>query len=1322
MTEAEETEDPPARPLIVRGLFYRIVKGVILALGLLFFFGVLFLWWALRTSRAVDALREEILTTLHDACGVEATFSKLSLDPVAREVDLTDLEMRHLDGRPIVGVEEAIVQLELLPLFYGKLQLERVAVLGPVATIEIAGGKILNLPKCVEPPEDAPAQPLPIVLGVTELTVERGRIDLIARDEGGAFSARLADIGIALSEGRSGGADVAIGVDDGQLTVGKNERKLPLHRFRFLGHLAGALTDPRALAIDQLAVELGKIEVRGSGSIDLLGPVYQTKLEIEAPLDAIHDFVDGAPPVTGDVDLAVEVSGKLISPRGAGRIVLRGVSVDGIGIGDEIAVDFAGDRKEATLHRITGKLGDGRVEGKGKVTFDESFPVSVEAKGHNVSFGLLLHTLGLRNPWIDFRIMGAEVDLAGPLLPAPRLEGAVEATVQGLRVYDRGYAFPDRETIFSPCDLHATARWGFTAKGLTFSDGHAACGQTETFASASIDFSKDGGFEVIARLPRMSWDDLGPIAGLSFGGHGTVGGRLGGSYDVFGAEGVLAIDDISVGGIPFGSATGTIDWHDLVDLDFGQIQGRLGATRYRGEVGVHVEGDVPLAITGEIQEGRIEDVLVPFGVSAKEWGDAKGTVFARFDLEGPVTRLTGPIDLTLSEMEVAGERAERGRVQARMEAGRVVAEAIEIDKHGARLAASGFIDPNKGDVLLTARTQGARLSHLDVVKASLPNLDGDLAISVDVGGSIHGVTGSVAVDLAGARAGPFDLGAGHVRGKLAGATVTAGGALVHERLRVNGELQLLRGLPYKAKLVFDELPAPKIVAGLANHARYDGLAKGTARLNGSLVDWHLSNGKISLERAELRTPSFQIGTGAPARFTMNQGILETKRFTLAGPKTQLTFTGRFGSTLLELATTGRVDLALVELVSSSVEKAGGVLTLDGTIGGSFDDVDLVGSGRIEGGFLQWRGFVNRLTGVTADLVFSQSTVLVERARGRWAGGQLAMTGNVLLDSFAPKTLALSLDVTGVRPRFTYPKVDLTATLDGRLAIDGSLEHLVVHGDLGVRGGKLKPKISLISLAKTGALVDVYDPEAETVELDITLDGKEPIRMKNDEIDGELAGTIRITGTNERLGMLGIATLVKGGRIALIGPEYEIESGTIELRDRFRFDPKFDLVLLAEACDALIRAAVTGTLDTFNASYSSAPAMDQSDVVSCFLRGIRERDLDEDVGTFGASALIRLSGVDREVKKVLPVDQIDVSTEYSARARGYEPRVTIGKSLSVLDRSIHLEYSSSLVRREDQRAAARVRLTPGLNLELNWKQSLDVQQGDWGLDLKHRWEW
>ena len=60
---------------------------------------------------------------------------------------------------------------------------------------------------------------------------------------------------------------------------------------------------------------------------------------------------------------------------------------------------------------------------------------------------------------------------------------------------------------------------------------------------------------------------------------------------------------------------------------------------------------------------------------------------------------------------------------------------------------------------------------------------------------------------------------------------------------------------------------------------------------------------------------------------------------------------------------------------------------------------------------------------------------------------------------------------------------------------------------------------------------------------------------------------------------------------------------------------------------------------------------------------------------------------------------------------------------VLDGRVRLEASSPLSGSRNQRAAVRWRLAPELSLSLGWEYSEYVPAfGDFGVDLKRRWEW
>ena len=169
----------PFEPLIKRLLVTRIAKAIFVTLGFIFLSGTIFLAWAFKTGRAVESVRQQLLTRLHDDCDLNASFTTLSLDPIEAQLSLTDLELKQLDGKPLLSVQAALVSLRILPLFYGRVQLDRVAVLGPEARVVVKEGKVQSLPRCIPVEGGGDSK---VVLGIRELTIERGRFDLEIED------------------------------------------------------------------------------------------------------------------------------------------------------------------------------------------------------------------------------------------------------------------------------------------------------------------------------------------------------------------------------------------------------------------------------------------------------------------------------------------------------------------------------------------------------------------------------------------------------------------------------------------------------------------------------------------------------------------------------------------------------------------------------------------------------------------------------------------------------------------------------------------------------------------------------------------------------------------------------------------------------------------------------------------------------------------------------------------------------------------------------------------------------------------------------------
>lgn len=1304
----------------------RVVRRIAIAIGVVFIAAVVFLLYSLKTGDAAEWVRQEVLNELHDACGVQAKFDTFTFDAFPPEVTMSGLVMEHLDGKPLLSVDEAILSLQVLPLFARRIQLDRVAVLEPAATIVLENGEILNLPSCVEPKEDQKKVGVPIALGIRELTIERGKF-FLSVDQ--IFRTQLNGIDIALEPRKSGsGSSVRLAVDESTLVIDGHE--LPLHRMRMLGHLEGLLTSPRAIVLERLEAYIGKVEASGTGSIDLFGPVYEAKLGVQAPMAAIHDFLPEFPETSGEVDLDVSLSGTLLAPRAAGKIIIDGGRIGEYKLADRVSLDLSADDKAIDVSAIDIHLAEGTVRGKARIELDRNLSVKAELGIDNLSMGRVLDCASVVGAWVDFRAKG-KVTAAGTLLEPTQIGADFAMEVRDLLVTDRAFDAPGpKATLLQPGQIAVAGHAEIDDGGASFSDATVTSGDTIGHVVARINADSNLGIDVKASLPAFDFTDVGgKIAGIPFAGSGTIEGQIFGPYENVQANGSFAIDHSAVTGIPFGYVRGDLAWHDDSIIDLTNMAGVLGESNYAGSLSVTIEDEVPFVIKGSLGEGRVQDLLLPFGLRGEDWGDPRGKITGgTFDLAGPITHLSGPIDLSITDTSIVGEKFESGRAVGRFENGVLVLEEAELDKHGATVTARGRLDPNGRGVKARLSTRDLTLQKLDVVQTSQPKLDAKLGIKLAIDGTLDdGVTGTAVATFTDVAAGVMVLPPGQLNGTIDGKIMAVKGQLLGEAMQIEGEIELAALLPYKATISVSKVDLPRLVGSLGESPSWTGDVEAKAKLFGTLVEWPGSSGEIALESAAFDMGSVRFETAAFSRLELDKGILSTKKLVLSGEKTRLTASGKIGGSMIDLDVVGRIDLALLEAWSPSVERAAGTLALDSAIEGSPGSFNLVGTGKVTGGVLQWRGFDERLTAVSADLTFSQSTILIDRAEGRWAEGRISASGSVVLDDYNVRNMAISVLVDDVRPKLTYPTVDISGQLNGTINVEGPPTHFMVRGELDVERGRARPKVEVTSVAGNSGRVqvNVYDPSQEIMELDLGFHIVDSMRVKNDSIDLELTGDVRLTGTNQRFGYLGTTNVLRGGRVTLFSRVYEFQSGIVELQDRYRFYPRYDLTLRADACAAQITLNIVGTLDENpSPAYSSNPDMDEENIVSCLVRGVRVQDLDSDLARFASGALWKVSGLDREVKKVLPVDEIDLTTEYSSQTRAYEPRVLVAKELTFLGGSARLEYSSSLSQTKDQEVRLRYRITPRLTLQGGWVDSNDVEPvvGDLGLDLKYRWEW
>jgi len=237
--------------------------------------------------------------------------------------------------------------------------------------------------------------------------------------------------------------------------------------------------------------------------------------------------------------------------------------------------------------------------------------------------------------------------------------------------------------------------------------------------------------------------------------------------------------------------------------------------------------------------------------------------------------------------------------------------------------------------------------------------------------------------------------------------------------------------------------------------------------------------------------------------------------------------------------------------------------------------------------------------------------------------------------------------------------------------------------------------------------------------------------------------VTVTGTTERVGLIGSVTPL-WAKAHYRDNLFKLERGTIDFSEEYRIFTQFDLQTTTEACGMKITVDVHGNSDQYNVipgGRDENGAVTPQDVLSCLQFGMRLRDfetqgrataaqatsggnsggaLSDPMLASGLDVLWTVSGVDRTVKRLLPIklDEVRLESGWSSASRRTTTRVIVGKDLG---QDLQLKYSRALDAVDDQGVSVQYRLSRVAAIQGSWLSATAASVGDLGLDLRLRWE-
>ena len=1136
----------------------------------------------------------------------------------------------------------------------------------------------------------------------------------------------------------------------GTLSVSPDGRPLQA-RLSAKATFYGSLDDPQRVTLSQFELSNPTVDIHGNGQARLL-PMLDFALHIDtvADLERALTLVPHAPRVGGHGRVQLDLAGGLTELSATVTADVRGVTLPGrprpgyargreprVDLGDvSVRARYGGGRIDVETIAVDNPRA-GKVQGSGSVTLAGNYAVQAKAQTHHASLPEILDMAGLPDAWVRLLFDG-DVEVAGTLKPFA-LELQVDGRGDNLRVGDRSYRAGGSKTYLALDDigLRGTARIDYHA--VTLDGLNILLRDARYVTSGSLDFEPDVGLSLDVESVDAELAHLGPIGGLTLEGKGPVQAKIAGPYRSPTIAGTCDLVGLTVAGYAIGDAKGQLTYkhpqlafndvtvkrhegtaHGSGLIDFGTRDPTAKAdlavdhvdlTSALNDIGVppKVSGRVVSRVSGEV---KIDGSLLAPAGTAK----LRSTAFALDGVDLGAAEFEGGFDATPWVAE-SGKASELAWGRIAMQPGGGKADGRAAYRKDGTLALAGNI------AQVPARLVTPFVGNIP--------MSGSVSGQVRLEGTKQTLTGSATARLRDWAVYDCRLETSQVEATFEPGRVLLEAQLLSGDANGKGVLLLDDQGTYEATFTGKHIDFARLMP-VTGPATVD--FDGTMTTKGKLTDPNSLTAEIVMARAEARWRELALNNVEPVHMRYANEILHVDKMKLAGSGLNVEVSGDAplrGE--LDVHAKGGGSLHAFRLLSPRIQNAEGRLELDLRTRGTWANMELDGIVSVRNGEVRATNAHQTLEDVSADVSFSGRTLTLDAAQATVGGGSLKLEGQAVLAGGAASEVSLRAELAHVT---LTPMTDVTTTLSGNLALQGQMDDLLLSGHIKVDQLRYMQNIELVSFIPEQTTRPLQVPaieSSEVVRLAVGVTAPNNIVVSNNVLEAELRADLTVTGTSNRVGLLGSVTPL-WARARYRNNVFNVERASIDFTDEYRIFTQFDIRATTKACGIDARVSVVGDTESYNVTATGSDLkgiVDPQDVLACLQFGIRLRQFEgheaagatttlRDTYAGGLDALWTVSGMDEKVRRVLPIelDEVRLTSGWSSRARRTTARILVGKDIG---KNVVLRYSRSIEDDQDHNVALEYHLSNVATVQGTWLSVTDAPIADFGLDLRLRWE-
>jgi translocation and assembly module TamB len=1276
----------------------------------------------LRTRTAWDELCTQARRQLPALLGLEVGIGQCEVDPLGQRLLLRGVSVFEKGAdSPLFAADLAEVQLGLPHPLSGQLSIDLVRVHRPRVSLDLSRP---GPPK--GEPGVCPLKPLRR-LRLERLAITGAEVRLALP---GGRQVEVSELDVSLRE-RWGEEEFEVEARRGLVRLGPGQ-ELALGRLA----LSGALdVDEELLELDRAEVALDDVTVNISGRVEqLCEPLLALNAQVFLPLRTLSRVGLLPKPAQGHLWTRLTAKGRPAAPSVSVELSGSGLAYERFSPGSFTArLAYADER--VTVEELLLPIGSGEARITGTLALRPGLPVEVVLETREAQFGRILEKAGLTGSWVDFPAT-AKVHLSGTLLPGPNLSGDVDLRHGRFQLATRAFDAPadTGRTLLTYERGHVRTRVSLLADRVSFTDIQIDSGRSRIGGEVTLFYDVQKGLLVNAH-GDADLSDFGHIAQLPWAGRGSVSTTLEGPYSDVKIAASLSLRDFEFWGFDLGVVQGRVTYEDKV-LGFPTFSGQKGRTQYFGDAALTFGRSLHARAEVQVPRGRTEDLIDVIAglhpnISLMQ-GPVQGEASGRVEIDSPVDQFEGWVALDFKDTTYYGRRMGNGSARLRFDDGQaMVLERTVLEGPLGRTWVDGsffFSGPDKG--VLDYRFGGENLSLAELIgpeSARRMGIQGTLALEGKVSGNTDVPVTTARVWGPQVTFADRNLGNMGFEARLEGRELQLAGRPSRDTSGILW-MRVKEPYPFEAAVML-ELPEIRPLLPANDFTQeLSGSIKAVVRAQGALKNAQAIQMNALVERLTLSRGEFSGANEGPISLSYANGRLDVPSFTFRGRDTELSAAGWVGSERMELFLRGAMDLSLLEALSPMLVRTGGRVELNAVAGGSPRKPTLSGSALISGAKLSLRDQPLSAREVKGRVAFTEQRILLESLEGQLNEGNVQASGDVSLVDFRPAEVMVNVAFTDVATRFHE---DLPFTTSGRLWLTGNPDALRLGGVMDLRNLRYRRGLELDDILKRLSRRSVLPTPTEKPREYLTFDVGlllNDVWVDNNLARARLLGSLKLTGTNARPGIIGRLETSEGSQAFFRNNQFTINRGQIEFQDRYGIDPMFDLRAQAQVREYQVKLHAFGRPAAPQVLLTSEPALPEGDVVSLLTLGLTSTDKETAASAsagLAAEAFFNISGLDRQVQRFLPDNpllkdlSLQIATTYNDATQQAEPTARLESKFLTEQLKIGLTQPVS---GRGTRARAEYHFDNRFSLQGLWdNEHSETAFGNPGLELKLSWE-